>query len=293
MRTSILIIFAALVCAACQPRDPFVATETTISSRGAAIPATFVHPVSAVGPDVPLVVMAHGHGGTRDEAGGFTRVAQALADDGIASIRVDFPGCGDSTEPFTANTVTNMLADIRASRDFALRHARIDASRVGILGYSMGGRLAVLATRNEHYSAVALWAPAATDGIESMVDFLGGHTAYERLRAEAATAGFAVFDTPWGARQELSLQWFTDLETGRPQSAIGDYAGPLLVLYGSNDKAIDPRIPQALVASADRSRPLVEEVVAGAGHGLGFYDSNAQTAAEVVTRTVRFLADNL
>ena len=102
-----------------------------------------------------------------------------------------------------------------------------------------------------------------------------------------------MFDTPWGARQELSLQWFTDLETGRPQSAIGGYAGPLLVLYGSNDEAIDPRIPQALVASADRSRPLVEEVLAGAGHGLGFYDSNAQTAAEVVTRTVRFLADNL
>ena len=293
MRTPILIIFVALVCAACQPDDPFVATETTIGSRGAAIPATFVHPVSDVGPNVPLVVMAHGHGGTREEAGGFTRVAKALADEGIASIRVDFPGCGDSTEPFTANTVTNMLADIRASRDFAERQARIDARRVGILGYSMGGRLAVLATRDEHYAAVALWAPAATDGIESMVDFLGGRTAYERLRAEAETAGFAVFDTPWGARQQLSLTWFSDLETSKPLSAVRQFEGALLVLYGSNDEAIDPGIPQAVVAGAGQSRPLVEEAVHGAGHGLGFYDSNPETAADVVARTVRFLADNL
>ena len=69
---------------------------------------------------VPLVVMAHGHGGSKEEAGGFTAIAEALAREGIASIRMDFPGCGASAEPFTANTVSAMLADFEAARVYAV-----------------------------------------------------------------------------------------------------------------------------------------------------------------------------
>jgi len=65
--------------------------------------------------------MAHGHGGNRDEAGGFTRMAEALAQRGIASVRMDFPGCGDSQEPFTQNNLGNMVKDLLAARDFAIR----------------------------------------------------------------------------------------------------------------------------------------------------------------------------
>lgn len=293
MRRSILIIFIAVVCVACQPDRPFVSTETAIPSRGIQIPATFVHPVANIGDTVPLVVMAHGHGGTRDEAGGFKRVAEALAENGIASIRVDFSGCGESTEPFTENVLTNMLADIRASREFAIQQSTIDSERIGILGYSMGGRLAILATEQDVYSAVVLWTPVASNGVESMFDFLGGQQSYERLRSEAKEAGFAVLETPWGARQHLSLQWFTDLENSNPLAAIRAYDGPLLVLYGSNDDVINPRFSKAVLDNAANSRPKVEQIIDGAGHGLGFYTDNAVAAEEVVTSTSRFLKDYL
>lgn len=293
MRKPILIIFVALVCAACQPDRDFVVSRTTIPSRGIAIPATFVHPQSDVDAKVPLVVMAHGHGGTRDEAGAFVAVAQALAEQGIASIRVDFSGCGESAEPFTENVLTNMLVDIRTSREYAASFPWVDAGRVGILGYSMGGRLAMLATSEEAYSVAVLWAPAAGDGIGSMVDFLGGQDAYGRLRAEAEKSGYAVLETPWGARQHLSLKWFADMEGSKPQSAIGEYEGALLVLYGSDDEAVAPRFGKAVVASATRSSPLVEHIVDGGSHGLGFYDDNTEMATEVVSRTTRFLKDNL
>ena len=293
MRHSILITFIAVVCVACQPDNLFVSTTITVQSRGIEVPATFVHPVSDRGAKIPLVVMAHGHGGTRDEAGGFLSVATALADQGIASIRVDFSGCGESTESFSENTLTNMLADIRSSREFAVRHPRIDAERVGILGFSMGGRLSLLATSQDDYSAVVVWAPAAGDGIGSMVTFLGGKNSFERFRAEAETTGRAVLETPWGARQVLSLKWFTDLEDSKPQQAISEYDGALLVLYGSDDRIIHPRYPQAVVTSATQSGPLVEHVVEGAGHGLGFYSGNDEIAGEVVSLSALFLKDNL
>ena len=293
MGSLILITFAALVCAACQADDSFVASETTIASRGVEVPATFVHPAARGSDAVPLVVMAHGHGGTREEAGGFTRVAAALAERGIASIRVDFPGCGDSKESFTANTLSNMLADIRAARDYAVRQPGIDPQRVGILGYSMGGRLALLATAEQDYDAVALWAPVALDGIGPMLDFLGGQQAYEELRAVAAADGQVVFETQWGDRQHLGLAWFTDMEQTTPLAAIGEYRGALLVLHGSADDAVRPENGRAVVASAVHADPLREEIVEGADHGLGFYDGDDETATAVVNTTADFLAENL
>ena len=72
--------------------------EAMIPSRGVSIPATMVIPPRKPEQALPLVLLLHGHGGTREEAGAFTRVAAELAARGIASIRMDFPGCGDSTE---------------------------------------------------------------------------------------------------------------------------------------------------------------------------------------------------
>ena len=103
---------ALIVCLGCATAPKaagpceFKAENVTILSRGAKVPAVLTVP--AVKGRVPLVVMAHGHGGSKDEAGGFTAIAEALAKEGIASIRMDFPGCGASVEPFTQNTVTNM-----------------------------------------------------------------------------------------------------------------------------------------------------------------------------------------
>ena len=42
-------------------------------------------------------------------------LAQELAAQGIATVRLDFPGCGDSTEPFTAYTLSNMADDVESA----------------------------------------------------------------------------------------------------------------------------------------------------------------------------------
>lgn len=73
--------------------------DVTVMNGARAVPATVVIP-DGEGP-FPAVVMNHGHGGGRQEGGGFERLAKALADAGILTIRMDFPGNGDSKEPFT------------------------------------------------------------------------------------------------------------------------------------------------------------------------------------------------
>ncbi len=140
--------------------------EIIINNENREVPATVVIPVGE-GP-FPAVVMNHGHGGSRQENGGFAGVAEALANQGIASIRMDFPGCGESEQPFTENYLSNMISDSNASLAYLLENYAVDADKLGIFGYSMGGRIALTIGSEEEnpYKAMGLLAPSADPGQE-------------------------------------------------------------------------------------------------------------------------------
>ena len=298
---NLITVLSLLGLCACNAGNPeqaatfdFLSIDTTVSSRGVAVPVTYVQPAVAEGESFPLVVMLHGHGGTRNEAGGYTSVAESLAAHGIASIRMDFPGCGDSTESFANNNLGNMLKDVQAARDFALTHKQVDNGRLGLLGYSMGGRLALLhAAAAGDYKAVVAWTPAGQNGAASMLDFLGGQAAYDEFKARAATEGFAPFTTRWGQEQKLGLQFFTDMEESRPLDEAAKIRAPLLVLYGDLDDVVLPSVSEAVIAAATMSPEVVRHVVKGADHGLGLYNNEPALTEEAVQTTVDFLNQRL
>lgn len=275
-------------------RYDFQSTDRTIMSRGIAVPVTYVEPVRKGDETFPLVVMAHGHGGHRHEHGSFTQVAERLARLGVASIRMDFPGCGNSTESFAHNNISNMLADILAARDYATLQPAIDSDRVGLFGWSMGGRLVLLLSdRNEEFKAIATWTPAASNGAGSMVIFLGGQSAYNKFRAEAEKEGSVLFTTQWGQEQVLGLQWFEDLENTRPLDAVRQFKGPLLVLYGDKDDVVPPAISEAVIDAATSSVEVVRYVIEDADHGLGVFSDEPELTEEAAATVASFLSTRL
>ena len=292
-----MIALGILFLAACTPEPAayeFASIDTTVMSRGVGVPVTYVHPVATGDELFPLVVMAHGHGGSRNETGSFIMVAEALAARGVASIRMDFPGCGDSTESFANNNLGNMLKDIEASRDYAVEQPQVDSSRVGLFGWSMGGRLVILAAaQDDSYRIIATWAPAATTGAGSMVKFLGGPDAYEDHKARAARDGSVPFTTIWGQDQELGLKFFTDMEESTPLDVVRNFEGPLLVLYGDLDDVVLPQVSESLIEAAVNSSEVVRHVVKGADHGLGVFSDEPALTQEAVATTVEFLASRL
>ena len=268
--------------------------DTTFVSRGVSVPATIVSPASVSGAAVPLVVIAHGHGGSREEGGSFPRVAAELAALGIASIRMDFPGCGDSTESFTENNLSNMLLDLQAARVFAESQIDVDEARVGLLGYSMGGRLvALLSEIDRSYQVMVTWAPAVSNGAERELTGLGSPGDYNALKKQAQDEGSAVYTTQWGTDLALGAQWFTDMEESFPQAALAKFSGPLLVVYGDEDESVPPSISAAAASAATNSSEVVIGVVPTAKHGLGFYTNRPEIADQVVEATVNFLAERL
>ena len=287
---ALLLVFAAPLSA----NAAAVVEDLTIASRGVAVPATFVYPDTAAETRAPLVVMAHGHGGSRHENGAFERVALALAARGIASIRMDFPGCGDSSESFAENNLTNMIADVIASRDYAIGQPQVDPGRVGLFGWSMGGRIVLLLSdRNSEFGAIATWAPAAQPGAGSMIEFLGGREAFDAAKATAARDGFYPFTTRWGQDQQLGEGFFVDMEESEPLTPLADFEGSLFVLYGDKDDVVLPDVAESAVSAARNATEVVRYLVKGANHGLGVFSDEPVYTDQAVNETVDFLAERL
>ena len=265
--------------------------DITIENDGRAVPTTVVVP-DGEGP-FPVVVMNHGHGGGRQENGGFGKVADALAKEGILTIRMDFPGSGDSTEPFTEGYLSNMISDSNASLDYVLENYPADPDRLGIFGYSMGGRIAltIAGSVDNPYRAVALLAPSGNPGEELMVPFLGGQAEYDRLYAEASgDKGYAEFLTQWGQTQQLSKTWFDELLVSKPLDAIGNFKGNMLIVYGDKDVVVPAEVNQSVAAAYPAAKVVV---VPEADHGYGFYSDQPDVSALVESSIAEFFADSL
>lgn len=265
--------------------------DITIMNGNRAVPATVVTP-DGDGP-FPAVVMNHGHGGGRQEGGGFAKLAKALADAGIMTIRMDFPGTGDSKAPFSDGSLSNMISDSNASLAYLLDNYPADPDRLGILGYSMGGRLAltIAASADNPYKAVGLLAPSANPGKGLLLFFAGGsETEYERLYAEARDKGYADYTTQYGQQQQLGLQWFDEMLASSPLDNIGAYKGPMLVVHGDKDVVI----PQTEVDAVAAAYPAASVVlVPDADHGYGFYSDQPAVTALVESSFAQFFSENL
>lgn len=255
------------------------------------VPATVVTPVGN-GP-FPAVVINHGHGGNRNENGGLTGIAEELANKGIMSIRMDFPGCGESTEPFTENYLSNMISDSNACLDYILKNCNADKNNLGIMGYSMGGRVAltIAGQANNPYKAVGLLAPSADPSAEESFNFFGGEEKVNALYKEASgTKGYADFTTIYGQKQQLSRRWFDEMKASRPLDTISNFKGNILVVYGDKDTTVPNSVDKEVL---DASKNAKGVVVPNADHGYGFYSDQPDVTAAVQDSLTSFFGENL
>ncbi len=70
------------------------------------------------------------------------RLAAALSARGIASLRIDFAGSGDSEEPDLDLDYPGMVTDATPSLDYLQQDAAVDPTRIAVLGLSRGGSIA-------------------------------------------------------------------------------------------------------------------------------------------------------
>jgi dienelactone hydrolase len=142
------VIFAAAVALCGQAAAQTVETlKVERESRGNLLnlPVELLLPKTATG-RVPAIIISHGSGGVRDRReGAYARAFNGL---GVAGVIVDsFTPRGIRSTVNDQSTVTDaeMLGDTVAVLKVIAAHPRIDPERIGLIGFSKGGTVAIKA----------------------------------------------------------------------------------------------------------------------------------------------------
>lgn len=258
------------------------------------IPATIQLPAkSARGEELPLVVLCHGFTGNRQGDGHFAPLAEDLVAHGIATVRIDFAGCGDSTEPYANYTLANMAADVDSVIGYM--QATYGTGKTALVGHSMGGRLASLYPQLGQYpvTALALWSPANGTGLQGL-EFLSidNFAAVEELAARADADGSVA---AWGV--ELSAAYIDGMRDSDPNAALQESGLPVLLTYSGNERILSDTTQtetKAAVESLLDGQVVLDPFVNG-DHNYTSEDpaTNTQLDADLRQVTVDFLTSHL
>ena len=228
-----MLVFVLCIASAALAETPgYVETVVSIDAGDHQIPATVCMP-TAEG-SYPAVVMLHGTGSNRDEAGGgYAYAAPVLAEKyGVATIRIDFMGNGDSTADYTGYTFASAVADAVAAAEYIAAQENIDGEHIGVMGWSQGGTDALLSAGQhpEIFKSVVTWA-----GAPDLSDMLP-----DELYAEAQQNGYFTMEFDWREPLNVSLQWCEDVKNVNVLDVFTGFDGPVLAIHGTEDTTVDP-----------------------------------------------------
>jgi uncharacterized protein len=143
----------------------------------------------------PAVVLIAGYGPQDRNATGmghqyFSVLADHLAQQGIASLRFDKRGVGQSSGSLAMTTSEDLARDVLAGIAYLKTRSEVDAHKVGLVGLSEGGLIAALvASESSDVAYAVLMAPALATKPEDML-----YNTALQLRADGASEEFIEDD---------------------------------------------------------------------------------------------------
>lgn len=234
--------------------------------------------------ECPAVILCHGTGSNKDEAGnGYVFLASRLAAKGIASIRFDFIGSGESEIDYIDYTFTSAQRDISDVLTYLESCSQIDKNKIGILGWSQGGTMALLAAAHDsRFKTVVCWAGA--DKIKTLFD--------EDAYALAKQQGFAMLELGFREPLRLSLQWMDEALNTDVLKEFSKSDASVLAIAGSCDDVVEPVCAQRIV-SVSKHEKSRSEIIEGADHCFNILSGELKCFNELMELTVHWFETSL
>ena len=234
------------------PGAPYTAEAVSIpTKKDHTLAGTLTLPAKkSVGAKFPAMVLITGSGKNNRNNGNapsipFRQIADALARRGIAVLRVDDRGIGESTGNADTATTFDEADDIRAALQYLRRRSDIDRRRLGLVGWSEGGIIApMIAATDSTLRGIALMC-APADGRETaeyQIRYQVEHhpgIAPEKREETIVAALAEAGDTP-RARSIISIDAVPFARKIKM---------PVLLLHGATDRHVPPSSATRLAAA--------------------------------------------
>ncbi len=235
----------------------------------------------------PAVVMIHGgswkHGSK--SASRELNICTNLAKAGYVAVSIEYRlAKGRFAYPVNLNDCRDAVRFLRAN---AAKY-QIDPARIGVIGASAGGHLALLLalTDEENFTDPSSIYPGVSCRVSCCINLYGVTT-----RFPEETQLNRDFDAMAGKSADAA-----SLQEMLPVKRVKKSAPPVLTLHGTADKTVSFRHAEALDAAL-KSQGVPSELlpVAGVGHmfNMEFTDDGKPLPGEVKTAMLRFLENNL
>ena len=177
---------------------------------------------------------------------GVARVSRALAAEGVAVLRFDFTGLGESEGDFADTTFSSNVEDLLAAADYMERE--LDGPKI-LIGHSLGGA-AVLQAAARIPSAVAVATIAAPSSTDHLVGLI------RSSNSEIETAGEAevqIAGRPFRIRREF----LEDLSAVNMRDVVADLGRALLIFHSPLDRTVDIDHANTIFEAARQPKSMV------------------------------------
>ncbi|MDY3947547.1 MAG: alpha/beta fold hydrolase [Ezakiella sp.] len=261
--------------------------KITVKSNLYDIPAIFSYP--KVGKNFPTVILCHGTGSSKNEVGNlFVRLAESLRERGIASIRFDFAGCGESRAKKQDLTFYGEVDDLEKIYAYIRNNEKVDPCRIAILGFSQGARVMAefLGKYPEKINAAISWSGACHNG-EGV--FAGW---FQEYYEEAIKNGYTKIPMPWRDDLILSKQWFDDIRNSSPMESLSKYNGAILAVSGTED-ALVPYTHAKEIVGICKGKVCESKIIEDADHTFNVLEKDQSIADRVVKDTADWITINI
>jgi len=206
-----------------------------------------------------------------------SRISKALSDHGIAVLRFDFTGLGNSDGDFANTNFSSNVADLVAAAGALSRTHQAPSL---LVGHSLGGTAALMAAAliDSVRAVTTIGSPSEPAHVSHL---FGDHVA--KIQSDgSATVSIG------GRELTIEKQFLDDLQNHEAEKKLGGLRKPLLIFHSPIDNIVSIENARKLFEAARHPKSFV--ALDGADHMLSKAEDAEFVAATLATWAERYLS---